>query len=61
MKMKVAGLALAFAACLSVTALAGSVGNPLPKADLQDMTQTKARSLSDLSGRVILIEYFAYW
>lgn len=40
----------------------GSLGRPLPGADaLEDFSQTEARSYDDYVGRVVLVEFFAYW
>jgi len=46
---------------LSTTALADSIGKPLPEADIQGFTQSPASSLDELTGRAVLIEFFAYW
>jgi hypothetical protein len=53
-------LALALAA-LSLPALAGTVGNPLPAPELEGLAQTQAKSFDDFLGRTVLIEFFAYW
>ena len=37
------------------------VGRPLPPAAIEGFSQTQARSLDDLVGRAVLIEFFAYW
>jgi hypothetical protein len=39
---------------------AQSVGKVLPASELSDLTNTKAKSLSDYSGRAMLLEFFAY-
>ena len=36
-------------------------GGSLPAVDLDDFAQTKAKSFDDLSGRAVLIEFFAFW
>ena len=48
--------ALLFCAALS----AQSVGKVLPALELSDMTNTKAKNLSDYSGRAMLLEFFSY-
>jgi hypothetical protein len=54
----IATLALAaFALPASITHAGGS----LPAVGLDDFAQTKAKSFEDLSGRAVLIEFFAYW
>ena len=37
------------------------VGSPLPKPDLTGFTQTDAKRWEDYSGRLVLLEFFAYW
>ncbi len=50
---------MAFGLC--TTAFADNIGKALPKAELEDFTQSPAASLDELAGRAILIEFFAYW
>lgn len=52
----VAALALLWAASANA-----QVGRPLPPAAIEGFSQTAARSLDDLVGRAVLIEFFAYW
>ena len=52
--------------CLGVLLLLAAVataqvGSPLPKPDLSGFTQTGAKRWEDLSGRLVLIEFFAHW
>lgn len=56
-----ATVTLLAALALAPAARAIPVGAPLPKGDLADFSQTKARSLADYKGRLILMEAFAYW
>ena len=42
-------------------AAAQDVGTSLPVIELEDFTQTPARSFDDFVGRAVLIEFFAYW
>jgi hypothetical protein len=53
-------LALAIGA-LALPTFAGNVGNPLPRPELEDFAQTKAKSFDDFVGRAVLVEFFAYW
>ena len=47
---------------LGATAGAQSVGKQVPSSvELEDFSQTEARSYGDLFGRAVLIEFFAYW
>ena len=47
---------------LGAFAGAQGVGSQLlEKVELDDLTQTEARSFDDLYGRALLIEFFAYW
>jgi len=57
-RISLATLVLGAIALLVPPALAGG---QLPKMELADFAQTKAKSFNDLAGRTILIEFFAYW
>jgi hypothetical protein len=46
---------------LAGTLSAQGVGSKLPKVELEDYSQTPARSFDDYSGRAVLIEFFAFW
>ncbi len=46
---------------LSAAAIPAQVGKPLPDAELTGFAQTRARNLKDFKGRLLLIEFFAYW
>jgi hypothetical protein len=60
--MKHAALAAALSVCaLAVPAAAGAEGKPLPSVEMKDFAQIGARSFGDLTGRLVLIEFFAYW
>ena len=53
---------LALGLLLGVAAEAQSVGKQVPSSvELEDFSQTEARSYGDLFGRAVLIEFFAYW
>ena len=61
MNLKTMICTVALLGALGLPGLA-QVGSPLPSdLDLEGLTQTKARSLGDFAGRVVLLEYFAYW
>jgi hypothetical protein len=45
---------------LCSAATAQSVGKMLPASELADLTNTKARTLSEYAGRAILLEFFSY-
>ncbi len=36
-------------------------GGQLPPVEIEEFGQTKAKSFDDLTGRAVLIEFFAYW
>ncbi len=48
---------------LLATAAPGTAqrGDPLPQVELEGFSQTPATSLDDYRGRLLLLEYFAYW
>lgn len=46
---------------LTAAAIPAQVGKPLPKSKLTDFAQTRAKSLEDFKGRLLLVEFFAYW
>ncbi len=55
-------LARILLALLGLTGLASAqIGRPLPASELEGFSQTGAQSLGDLTGRTVLIEFFAYW
>lgn len=55
-------IALGMAAFLMVTSGAfAQVGGRLPKAELADFALTEAQTIEDFEGRLLLIEFFAYW
>ncbi len=50
------------AATLGLAAMLGAqVGQALPDVKLKDFTGTAATSLEAFSGRLILLEFFAFW
>ncbi|MBL4770928.1 MAG: hypothetical protein JKY61_07260 [Planctomycetes bacterium] len=51
------------ALCFSAPALAenDNIGERLPQANIEGLAQSPAGSLDELAGRVVLIEFFAYW
>lgn len=62
MKWPMKSLALsALALALSPIAGAQSVGKMLSDVDLEGFSQTEARTFDDLTGRAVLIEFFAFW
>ncbi len=36
-------------------------GSKLPPVELEELTQTGAKSYDDFLGRAVLFEFFAYW
>jgi hypothetical protein len=53
--------ALALAAVLAPPLPSSGVGDPLPAATQEEITQSGASSLDDIVGRALIIEFFAYW
>ena len=62
---------LAFPIVLGLAVMAGlraptaqpiaDVGSPLPVVELEGFAQTGAESFDVFAGRLVLIEFFAYW
>ncbi len=46
---------------LCTTALADNIGQSLPEAEIEGLTQSPAGSMDELAGRAVLVEFFAYW
>ena len=46
---------------LAAASFGQRVGGALPEGAISDLTNTEAKSLADFRGRLLLIEYFAYW
>ncbi len=46
---------------LASSAQADKVGQQLPPVLLEGLSQTKAESYEEFTGRLVLIEFFAYW
>jgi len=42
-------------------ARADKVGQELPEFALEGLTQTPAENFDEFTGRLVLIEFFAYW
>ncbi len=40
---------------------ADKVGTPLPVVEIEGLTQSPASTFEEFTGRLILIEFFAYW
>ena len=40
---------------------ADKVGTQLPVVEIEGLTQSPASSFEELTGRLVLIEFFAYW
>ena len=61
--MKPVGTTLAALALFAAPALpfAQEVGSKMPNVELEDYSQTPAKSYDDFLGRAVLIEFFAYW
>lgn len=53
-------VALACALLPSLSEAQG-VGSKVPQIELEDYSQTPAKSFEDFTGRAVLIEFFAYW
>lgn len=54
-------LAGALSLVLSSIANADKVGQQLPPVLLEGLSQTEAESYEEFTGRLVLIEFFAYW
>ncbi len=52
---------LLVAALALAPTLGAQVGSPLPPVQLEGLSQTPAKSFDDYMGRLVLIEFFAYW
>lgn len=48
-------------ALLTTTAFADQVGRPLPEVEFEDIVQSPTTEFEDFTGRLVLIEFFAYW
>ena len=57
-KLLLAGVA---SLALAATANADIVGQQLPPVALEGLSQTEAESFDEFTGRLVLIEFFAYW
>lgn len=54
-------LAGAASLALCTTGLAVQVGQPLPEVEFEDIVQSPTTDFEDFTGRLVLIEFFAYW
>ena len=61
MKLTQPFVALALSVPLGGALAAQGVGSKMPVVELEDYSQTPARSFDDYTGRAVLIEFFAYW
>jgi hypothetical protein len=61
MKLTQPLVALALSLPLGGALAAQGVGTKLPPLELEDFTQTAAKSFEDYFGRAVLIEFFAHW
>ncbi len=61
MKLIRTGLAAFLCAALSTLSQAQGVGSKLPVVELEDYSNTAAKSFDDFLGRAVLIEFFAFW
>lgn len=62
--MKTLQLLLAPVAMVALVAFApveGVVGKSMPAIPIEGLTQTKAKSFDEYTGRAVLVEFFAYW
>ncbi len=50
---------LAFVSCRCIQSF-GQVGQPLPEAKVEDFGSTEAKTMEDFTGRLLLLEFFAY-
>lgn len=55
------GLAAIVCAAVPVLSFAQGVGSKLPVVELEGYAKTPAKSFDDLTGRAVLIEFFAFW
>ncbi len=51
----------AYAAPAAIAQDSAGGGAKAPPIELVDFAQTKAKSFEDYAGRLVLIEFFAYW
>jgi hypothetical protein len=54
-------LAGAASLVLAASASADMVGQQLPPVQLEGLSQTPAETFEEYTGRLVLIEFFAYW
>ena len=56
-------LTLVLLACLGAPSLAQTVGvgDKMPKIQTEELVNTKLKSVSDFKGKLLLVEFFAYW
>jgi hypothetical protein len=38
-----------------------AVGDMAPEVDAKELINTKAKSMKDFKGKLVLLEYFAHW
>ena len=50
-----------FLCALAASTAAQGVGSKLPVVELEEFTQTQAKTFDDYLGRAVLIEFFAFW
>lgn len=46
---------------LATTGFADQVGKPLPNVEFEGIVQSQTEEFADFTGRLVLIEFFAYW
>lgn len=54
-------LAVAAIAMTTTPIRAQGVGSKVPAIELEDFSQTAAKSFDEFQGRAVLIEFFAFW
>ncbi len=54
-------LTLMVLACLGATSVAQEVGDKMPKIQTEEFTNTKIKSVGDFKGKLMLVEFFAFW
>ncbi len=56
-------LTLALLACLTATSFSQTldVGDKMPKIPTEEIINSKLTSMRDFKGKLLLVEFFAYW
>ena len=61
-KMKTSlALVLLLALCGTTAAQSVQIGDPFPKIKIEEFTNTRAKSMNAFKGKLLLVEFFAFW